>query len=884
MAEENKEKAVLAAVLAAYETSSQIPTHEEIWAKASTLAPIIGYSGDLQNVVATAESEIPSHMSAGISLVNVEADHDQDWIHKREFDSIYADAYGEHLKREAWKPSVVNTLLENDGSKILGLLQDPKSEGTWSRRGLVIGHVQSGKTANYVGVIAKAADAGYKFIIVIAGIHNNLRKQTQQRIDEGFVGRSSDPRNRGNIGVGFNKDYPHPVTLTSVNSDFNKKTGEQSGHELNDFKKPVIIVIKKNVKTLEGLYSWLHELNTKGHDRIADVPLLVIDDEADNASINTNKPDIDPTKTNAWIRKILRLFAKSCYVGYTATPFANIFIDPDSFAGDVYEELFPKDFIYSMDAPTTYFGPEKVFINEDISDKILVEITDGEEYIPLSHKKDTEFHELPPSLYGAIDTFIVARAIRNLRKQERKHCSMLINVSRFVSIQRDVEAFVNLRLDKIREAVKANYLMPDKSSELNEYMANIKAVFENEYANCEFAWPEVKRILWSVFDNLKVYLINGKSDDVLDYGKYQRDGNGLTAIAIGGLSLSRGLTIEGLTVSYMYRNTKMYDTLMQMARWFGYRPGYEDLCRVFLSEDSISWYKHIAEATEELRQQIRNMRIANLSPREFGLYVTSHPDSLLITAANKMRSAEKITISQNFTGKLIESFLLDPDKETCETNEILITEFWRDKFGGEISQTEKGWYVRDVDTMRIIEFLTRFKSHYDASNQKKAATDYLRAIYDDFPKGDVILISKGPSEPGEFRLGPQLRTAAEATTARWQISGYRVASRGDEKLGLTPVQIDEANKIANEANSTKTVIPSDYHYRLVRNKPLLMIHILQPKDNVIPICDRVPAWGISFPDGLYKIAINVVANKVWLEKEYGPFGSDAEPEEDFDDE
>src|SRR3990167_5197544 len=282
----DKQKGVISALITAFEDRDNPPSHAEIEAKAAELAPILGYKGDLKDIVITAETIIPSRMNAGESLVDTEAAHDEEWIHKREINNTYADAYADFLLSENWHPTVVNTLLNIDGSKILGLLQDPTSDGTWSRRGLVIGHVQSGKTSNYMGVIAKAADAGYKFIIVIAGIHNNLRKQTQQRIDEGFVGRSSDPANRVNIGVGLDKNYQNPVTLTNINSDFNKQTADKSGAQLNDFKKPVVIVIKKNVKTLQALHTWLRELNAKGRDRIAYVPMLIIDDEADNASIN----------------------------------------------------------------------------------------------------------------------------------------------------------------------------------------------------------------------------------------------------------------------------------------------------------------------------------------------------------------------------------------------------------------------------------------------------------------------------------------------------------------------------------------------------------------------------------------------------------------------
>ena len=229
----------------------------------------------------------------------------------------------------------------------------------------------------------------------------------------------------------------------------------------------------------------------------------MIDDEADNASINTNKEDIQPTRTNAAIRTILGLFTKSCYVGYTATPFANIFINPDAYDPDAREELFPKDFIYSLDAPTTYFGPDKVFLDEATSRVIVERIDDCEDYLPSSHKNGFPVTELPPSLYRALDQFIVARAIRNLRKQETKHCSMLINVSRFVSVQKEVKGFIGLRVDRIREAVKANYMMPEDASAKNVYMAGLRAAFERNFSECGFTWDEVKKALWSTFEHLR---------------------------------------------------------------------------------------------------------------------------------------------------------------------------------------------------------------------------------------------------------------------------------------------------------------------------------------------------------------------------------------------
>lgn len=873
-----EERNIANALISGLANMAETPTREQVEEKARQIAAIFGYTGDLQNIITEALISVDTRMGAGVSLVDVAAKHDDQWVRKREdIPWTYSNAYGKFLLKEGWPPQMVESLANVTG-RVLGHLQDPRSEGTaWSRRGLVIGHVQSGKTANYTGLIARAADAGYKFIIVIAGIHNNLRRQTQDRIDEAFIGRSSDPENRKPIGVGLDPAYPYPATLTNVNEDFNKNTAAKSGWKINDFSKPIILVIKKNVTTLTALHKWLKELNASGDGRISDVPMLLIDDEADNASINTNKEDLDPTQTNRMIRRILGLFAKSCYVGYTATPFANIFINPDAYDEEVREELFPRDFIYCLDAPTTYFGADKVFLDDETSQSVVRPIDDCEDLIPYAHKRDDSITELPRSLYKALDVFIVARAIRNLRGQSRKHCSMMVNVSRFVPVQRAVRDFLSLREKRIREAVRANYRMPESVSSANAYMRDLKQAFEDEYSGAGFSWEEVKAALDGVFEHLHLYVINSKSDEVLDYSKYEREGVGLTAIAIGGLSLSRGLTIEGLTVSYMYRNTKMYDTLMQMGRWFGYRPGFEDLCRVHLSRDSINWYSHIALAADELTQQVKRMRRDGLSPRQFGLYVLAHPDSLLITATNKMRASEKVMLRQNFSGKVLESYVVSTNTKVNEANFSLIDKAWRAGFGGrEPEDTGKGLIFRDVDVEQIEDFLVSFQAHSEYADRKADVVAYLRALANKYPVADVLLISPRGGVYDPYTLKEQFRAVTRLEGSAWRLNKDRVASRGDEKLGLDSAQ--EAAARATAAERGKPV--SDIHYREVRNKPLLMIHSLAPQD-ATNFRGPIAAFGVSFPPGNYDTEIEVVVNKVWLERMQGT-PDDPDDEEDYD--
>lgn len=860
--------------------SEYVPTREEVDALAIDLSKVLGLDeGDAISCAKEAYYEIDSRMGLGVSLVDPEATHDKDWVHNRKNISwCYSDAYEKHLRSEGWSPTVVQRL-SDVGTIILGHLQDPTSPGVWDRRGLVIGHVQSGKTANYLGLVAKAADAGYKFIIVIAGVHNNLRKQTQERVDEGFVGRTRVEDKWKIVGVGHD-DYPHPATLTNIYADFNKKTADHSGWSINDFSKPVILVIKKNVSTLRSLHRWLDELNSKGYGKIKDVPMLMIDDEADNASINTKKDDNDPTQTNRRIREILSLFDKSCYVGYTATPFANIFINPDAYGDEqLREELFPRDFIYCLDAPTTYFGPDKVFLDDESSERILETIDDAENYLPFSHKKDFEVYDLPPSLYKAVRQFVVVKAIRNIRGHSVKHSSMLVNVSRFVDIQNVVRTHINVYLKKLKEAIKANYLMPEGVSEKNEHMQLIRSVFEEDFYDCDVEWDEVKQALHDAAESIRTFVVNSKSDEPLDYKRYERSCVGLTAIAVGGLSLSRGLTIEGLCISYMYRNTRMYDTLMQMGRWFGYRSGYDDLCRVHLSRDSIDWYSHIAESSDDLREQIKQMRRDGLSPKKFGLYVLDHPDRLLVTATNKMRTGEKRTFKHNFSGRLVESYVLSSDEQIAQSNRDLIHEYWNSGFGkgaDAIEETGKGWIVRDADLNQVAEFLNYFLVHENFLERRSAVVTYIKSIAEKFPYADVLFVSVGECSPGS--LGPQMRKSAELKDGGyWRLKKDRVASRGDEKLGLDVDQKKEAELLADESGKN----PSDFHYRSVRKKPLLMLHALALGEGEGQQLN-MPAFGVSFPPGDYSEGVSVVANTVWVNQLHG--GIFDAPEDEDDDE
>ncbi len=850
---------------------------------------------DFSHLVQTLESKYVTTMGAGVSLIDQEKPHDEEWYFNRDINWDYWGDYQKHLINKGWPTRVISSM-NSVTNKVLGLLQNPEEQNEWYRRGLVLGHVQSGKTANYIGLISKAADAGYKFIIVIAGIHNNLRKQTQERVDDGFIGRDSETKLHKGVGI-IRPTREMPVTVTTTDTDFNRAVAKRFNIDLAAFgNRPFILVIKKNVKTLSSLYNWLKELNTREElEKIADIPMLLIDDEADSASINTNKLELDPTRTNMEIRNILNLFRKRCYVGYTATPFANIFINPETEDEMIGADLFPKDFIHCLDSPTNYFGAEKIFLNnEDNSQPFIREIDDIEDCLPLKHKIGDKVDALPPTLKEAIRIFLLGRAIRNLRGQQNKHCSMMINVSRFVSIQREIKELVDIYLDETTKAIKFNYMLPADQAERDPFINQLKSDFKSEFLNTGVMWSKVLSELNNAAQPVKTFLVNSKSDEALDYSLYDRNGEALTAIAIGGLSLSRGLTIEGLLVSYIYRNSKMYDTLMQMGRWFGYRENYEDLCRIYMLEDSIGWYTHIAEATDELRMQIKRMRREGKSPKDFGLYVRAHPDTLIVTAVNKMRHAERRAFKISFDGKLKETHIIPKSEEKLDHNRKLINTFYEKlKVDGSPKLDDsRSQLFENVDWEVVHVFLNDFRFHSDQDALKQSLSDYIKQVSDLFPNWDVAFVSLKQRDPEdgyiiaaqERNIGHELEQPKKPVTEPgWFVGNkQKVSGTGLQAIGLNQTQLDRAERLAKEADRLK---PNDNDYSNARGKPILMLHLLNLVDKNKGgegLLQNAPAIGVSFPNSGEFRTVAYVVGPVWLKQFEMECYDSVTEEEDYD--
>ena len=756
--------------------------------------------------------------------------------------------------RNILPPNIISTL-DKVTDEILDYSGNPKLDGVWSRRGLVMGHVQSGKTTNYSALICKAADAGYKIIILLAGITNSLRTQTQERIDETFIGKKSlfQAVVTENLTIlSFSDKKRFPAYFTSRDQDFHKKNATSYGFRLSDYANPTIFVTKKNKSVLENLKEWIGD---QCYGEKVSEPLLLIDDEADNASINTSRDPSRSTAINHAIRDILQMFNRSTYVGYTATPFANIFIDPDSNDAMIGDELFPKNFIKSLDPPSNYVSPIRVFHDGgDMKDQFVRIVDDYKDILPLKHKIEDDLHTLPPSLFKAVRVFILSRAIRCLRGDGSEHCTMMINVSRFNAVQARVEGLVYEYLQQLKNSITVN--ARHQKAKSDPLLADLCQDFEEEFGDLDFAIDKVMEILHDAISTVGVMTINMKGGS-LDYKKNEK--HGLHIITIGGLALSRGLTLEGLTVSYILRNASASDTLMQMARWFGYRTGYEDICRLYLPQSAADHYEQITIAIEELRSELKVMEQLGKTPEDFGLKVRQSPTGIRITASNKMRSATELMLAQDYYGRHIEGHALFDDPSINGKHIAALRAFF-----SEIGPSQSGELVpfpfwKNVPGRRVAKLILAFQ--FPAIVSALAKITGTRSLVDDYisdrtsnelSEWDIVV-------PGRKKKGePMLRdlVPGETLMLRSRMSGEivnkvfrvtksknRIVDPDDAQLGLTSEQIQDAKAKGEEYD-----IRGDKKYCAVRSSPLLLIHLFSTGEGSKIIGGQtVASLSICFP-------------------------------------
>lgn len=866
-----------------------------------------------EDVITTLHSRLFVQIDRGHCLK--EKDHTP-WYMAAKADqpSNFWDRYRIYLQKEQhWNKNTINEL-DKTTDEIMDLLGNPDSTNSFLYRGLCIGDVQSGKTSTYIGLINKAADAHYRVIILLTGTIEKLRRQTQQRIDEGFIGLDSYAftLEKDNVQVGVGDINPNTSgwAVTSTTSDFNAATAKKIVGQLNNISAPVIFVLKKNKSVLEKLEHWLRFYNANKTTKKIDLPMLLIDDEADNASVNTKKDD-EVTAINKGIRKLLVLFEKANYVGFTATPYANIFIDPDTEKEMLDHDLFPRDFIYALEAPSNYIGARSIFGENAPYAYMLESNDDCERALPLKHKKDDVMAYMPESMEEAIASFFICNTVRDLRGDTKSHRTMMINISRFIAVQNQITKAVD---GYVRDAKREihNYYLSGEDAMQFEIFRLMKKVYEKYYAGFatdpvfndlkHFSWEQIQAAMYPSISRIEVRTINGgNAPKNLDYENYEKAPNdiGLRLIAVGGLSLSRGLTLEGLSTSYFYRNSSMYDTLMQMGRWFGYRGKYRDLCKIWMPDESMAWYSYISMATDKLRAEVRRMQNDNMTPTDFGLAVRSDIQGLLVTARNKMRSAKDYETVVNFSGEVVETRYVHSAQDILRRNYEETESFLQDigaNYPVHRNDPElalKSYQYLNVPKEKIIDFLSVYSAH--TLNIDFAVTELLSMFKEDdqhiFDNWD-ILIAGGLSTTEEITFaGLPVRPvkrgfAYRKDTKSLQMSGKnsRLGSKDLAKGGLTKMTVKKMEEGQEEGKN----FSEDFYFNTGMNrKPLMVVYPVklsyEPKDGQpVDETKKKIAESIDFPIIGLSIGIpringkkrEVIKYKVNKQKWFELFGAD----------
>lgn len=788
----------------------------------------------------------------GSTLVGKEANDAWFYKKKNELDSesghFFQDRYVRYLARSHFSESARNGII-SDSEKVLSFCADPESSDR--RKGLVMGDVQSGKTANYLALASMACDYGYKVILILAGLTDSLRIQTQERVDEGFVGAVSSSIGEDKIkyvGVGLLDNPPryYASPLTTNENDF-ASIPATSG----DFSKPLVLVVKKNKTVLEAVKKWLKP----GQYGVSSRNIMIIDDECDNASVNT-KADNDPSTINALIRDIYNNFNCSTYVGYSATPFANIFINPhdENLKND---DLFPKDFIHRLHASKeSYFGADKVFGSNP---RHLTVLNEQEPFfLPAKHKKTYQYQGLTDSLRDAICNFLICNCIRTARGDETKHRSMMINITPFNGLQEDIKESVEKYVDELRNAISLYDKYPLKRFLKNEKTRRIYEIYTKEdfytrkkecadsISLCEETpFSKIQSLLFYEISKFKIVVINNKykGDQRFKYKDFEE--TGARVIAIGGYVLSRGLTLEGLMTSYYSRSSGAYDTLLQMCRWFGYRPNYEDLCRVYMSKINVDNFGSVIDAVKNLDEQLEVMKAQGKTPKDFGLMVKESPDTLetklLVTARNKMKNTSVVVRGLNYSGISIDTSKLYKDVEKNKKNTEIFRKFYSKVIASGISLENVGnrKMLRDVDAILIADFI---KDLYIPLENRKFDKENLsnfireKKFYD---KWDVVFAtgdSTSSNQEFEIEPGVKIKSVLRKFEYREEEDFLRVSDHNNRLLepgifnsGLTEQQLEEAKKLmqtriknSNKPGTKQNMISKDY-LAVPNRKPLLVI-------------------------------------------------------------
>lgn len=617
--------------------------------------------------------------------------------------SVYWDDYEAYLRDvKGWPASSISSLDETT-TEVIERLSRPTRLEAKQTKGLVVGYVQSGKTANFTGVVAKGIDAGYRLIIVLTGTIEILRAQTQRRMDMELMGvenilagqdptdpavvkeldyQQDDKWSDGFVKHGAALNLPGVVEIarvTSHRSDYKrlpqamtklKFARKNKQKSLNDEENlfhsgAYVAVIKKNPAALRKLIQDLKPLKND----LDELPVLIIDDESDQASVDTTNPakwkkgsseNRKRTTINELITEILAICKRAQYVGYTATPFANVFVDPDD-----QRDLFPADFVLSLHRPPGYMGVQEfhdVGKRWDDEEKTVTNSNELAHVRPLVGDKDTDPIGRTDELKEALDAWVLSGAIKKFREADSaymqanrdisfRHHTLLVHES----VKRDDHADTAADVRSLWNMAKFN--SAEGFARLEKlFVDDFRPVMDSRAAGApiptsfDVLKPYVGQALAQItVDGDPVLIVNSDKEIQAQQKKLDFEADKVWRILVGGTQLSRGFTVEGLTISYFRRKAGQADTLMQAGRWFGFRPGYEDLVRLYIRRDSqVDLYEAFeallldeeafrAELSQYAGFDEKGMPL--LEPRQIPPLVSQHLPWLKPTARNKMWNA-----------------------------------------------------------------------------------------------------------------------------------------------------------------------------------------------------------------------------------------------------
>lgn len=613
----------------------------------------------------------------------------QDWYFFTENNKHWLH-YKNHLtKHKKWKKSHINSL-DALSTEIVSYLANPRGESR-TVKGLVVGHIQSGKTANIMAVVAKAVDAGYNNIIIMTGRSELLRKQTQDRFNRelgiaklaDFSKSNSDHAN----GDGW-------MRWTNYTHDF--------GIMRNLSRDPIISIVKKNAnrtpvdRELGGVLGNLADhlaaeyLRNRVESDRSEIPTLIIDDECDEATPNAGGQNRDDRAvTHQAVRNLIESHALVSYVGYSATPFANVLIDREE-----EEDLFPRDFIVALPKPEDYIGTDDIFgvglssTDEEIEYYVKagkqlgmdiirpIDETEIKSIVNNKGNKGNKGRKEWQSLKDALKYYIVAATLQRLRKNDLCHTSMIFNVDVTVRVMENVEVRVRELLDSINPSTERNIGNKGMNSIYREAWEDLCKTAPNEAKG--FSYSDITKHLTETIRLIQVRVENASENAALDtmdqlrFPELLSKGDARHYIVIGGQMISRGLTMEGLLVSYFGRNSRGYGTLIQMGRWLGYRKDYINMCRIWMTEEKKHAYRQLALVEKEMREDIRTLKKNNVKPLDFPPRIR-RIEGYDVVRPELMRNVIE-TYRHFFSGQAIETtkFYDDqyqPTEELAEENE-----------------------------------------------------------------------------------------------------------------------------------------------------------------------------------------------------------------------